>query len=80
MGLFAPEHYDFYTSPQCFALLGCAIGGFLTVWGTVYMFYPDRVAVDRGYEGGLDLELGGEGTLHVSPFTSSIRSIVYFGH
>lgn len=64
--MFAPEEYNFYTIPQCFALVGVAIGTFLTFWGVVYMYYPDRPTVDRGYEGGLDRELGGHGALIVS--------------
>lgn len=66
LGMFAPEQagqYNFYTSPQCFALLGCAVGTFLTFYGVVRIFYPDRPTVDRGYEGGLDRELGGSGAL-----------------
>ena len=66
LGMFAPEEYNFYTSPQCFALVGCAVAAFCTFFGTVYLFYPDRVAVDRGFEGGLDRELGGKGALPVS--------------
>jgi len=63
LGMFAPEQYNFYTSPQCFALLGCAVGAFLTAFGVVYLNYPDMPAVKRGYEGGLDRELGGKGAL-----------------
>ena len=70
LGMFAPEEYNHYTSPQCFALMGCSVLGFLAVFGTVYMFYPDRVSVSRGYEGGLDRELGGPGALHVGLFRS----------
>lgn len=65
LGVFAPENYDFYTSPQIFALWGCAISVFAACWYTVYLYYPDRPAVDRGFEGGLDRELGGRGTMIV---------------
>ena len=66
LGLFAPEDYNFYTSPQCFALIGCAVATFLSVFGVVYIFYPDMPAVKRGFEDGLDRELGGKGALLVS--------------
>lgn len=68
LGMFAPEEYNFYTSPQCFALVGCAVAAFLTFFGTVRLFYPDMVAVHRGFEGGLDRELGGKGALPVGCF------------
>ena len=63
--MFSPEDYDFYTSPQCFALIGCFVAVFAGLLGVVKMTYADRVAVDRGYEGGLDRELGGEGAVLV---------------
>ena len=61
--MFTPEDYNFYTSPQCFGLIGCFVAVFAGVIGVVKMYYPDRVAVDRGLEGGLDRELGGEGAV-----------------
>lgn len=63
LGMFTPEDYNFYTSPQCFGLIGCFVAVFVGFLGVVRMNYPDRVAVDRGYEGGLDRELGGEGAV-----------------
>ena len=65
LGMFSPEDYNFYTSPQCFALIGCFIAVFAGVLGVVRLNYPDRITVDRGYEGGLDKELGGEGAVWV---------------
>ena len=38
---------------------------FVAGLGVVRLTYPDRVAVDRGFEGGLDRELGGQGALLV---------------
>lgn len=64
LGMFAPEVYTFYTTPQCFAMIGCFVAVFLTMCGAVRMTYLDKPAVDRGLEGGLDRELGGEGALH----------------
>ena len=46
-------------------MIGCFIAVFLAGIGVVRLTYPDRVAVDRGYEGGLDRELGGEGAVPV---------------
>ncbi|KAL9636145.1 MAG: hypothetical protein Q9164_003001 [Protoblastenia rupestris] len=65
LGMFSPEDYNFYTSAQCFGMLGCAVAVFLGFLGIVRLTYPDRPAVDRGYEGGLDRELGGKGALLV---------------
>lgn len=39
---------------------------FLGIAGVVKIYYPDKSSVERGFEGGLDRELGGEGALHVS--------------
>lgn len=39
---------------------------FLGIAGVVRMYYPDKPSVERGFEGGLDRELGGEGAVHVS--------------
>ena len=61
--MFSPEDYNFYTPAQSFGLIGCFIAAFLGVVGVVKVYYPDKVAVDRGFEGGLDRELGGEEAL-----------------
>ena len=61
--MFSPEDYNFYTPAQCFSLIGCFVAVFVGLMGVVKMTYPDRPAVDRGYEGGLDRELGGKGAL-----------------
>lgn len=34
--------------------------------GVVSIYYPDKPSVHRGFEGGLDRELGGEQTVLVS--------------
>ena len=39
---------------------------FLGLLGVVRINYPDMPAVKRGYEGGLDRELGGKDTVIVS--------------
>ena len=65
LGMFTPEDYNFYTAPQAFGLIGCFVAAFLGLCMTVRRYYPDRVAVDRGFEGGLDRELGGPGALLV---------------
>ena len=61
--MFSPEDYSFYTSAQCFGLIGCFVAVFAGLLGVIRIYYPDKVAVDRGFEGGLDRELGGEGAL-----------------
>lgn len=64
--MFSPEDYNFYTSPQCFGLVGCFVATFLGMCALVKAYYPDRPTVDRGFEGGLDRELGGAEALLVS--------------
>lgn len=66
LGMFSPEDYNFYTSAQCFGLIGCFVATFLGMCAVVRASYPDRPTVERGFPGGLDRELGGEGALHVS--------------
>lgn len=39
---------------------------FMGVVGVVRMYYPDKPSVHKGYEGGLDRELGGGGAVLVS--------------
>lgn len=73
--MFAPEEYNFYSTPQAFALFGCAVATFLTAWGVIYLYYPDRPTVDKGYEGGLDRELGGRGALIVSDYSCYTRTM-----
>lgn len=71
LGRFSPEPYDFYTPAQSFGLIGCFVATFLGLCYTVSLYYPDRPAVDRGFEGGLDRELGGAGAVIVSSILDS---------
>ena len=63
LGMFSPEEYTFYSSAQSFALIGCFVAAFMSVCGIAWIYYPDKPAVDRGFEGGLDRELGGQGAV-----------------
>ena len=63
LGMFSPEDYNFYTPAQCFGLIGCFVAVFVSFLGVVKAYYPEKPAVDRGFEDGLDRELGGEGAL-----------------
>ena len=49
--------------------LGTFVVTFLGLVTVVEVYYPDMPAVRRGYEGGLDRELGGEGTVLVSKYS-----------
>lgn len=46
--------------------MGAFIGAVLGLCGLVSLSYPDRPAVERTFEGGLDRELGGQGAVLVS--------------
>lgn len=46
--------------------MGAFIGVVLGLCGVVSLSYPDRPAVERTFEGGLDRELGGQGAVLVS--------------
>lgn len=70
LGMFTPEDYDFYTAPQAFGLLGCFCLAVASLCGVVWFTYPDKPAVDRGFPGGLDRELGSTGALLVITMTN----------
>ncbi|KAL8903596.1 MAG: hypothetical protein Q9207_003821 [Kuettlingeria erythrocarpa] len=63
LGMMSPHEYTHFTAQKGFVLLGCFIGAVLGLCGVVSLYYPDRPAVERTFEGGLDRELGGEGAL-----------------
>ena len=46
--------------------IGTFVATYMGLVGVVSLYYPDRPTVGKGLEGGLDRELGGEGTVHVS--------------
>ena len=66
LGMFSPEEYTHFKPGWGFVCLGMFVATFLGVVAVVAVNYPDMPAVKRGYEGGLDRELGGEGTVLVS--------------
>ena len=66
LGMFSPEVYTHFTPGWGAVLLGTFVATFLGLVAVVGVYYPDMPAVKRGYEGGLDRELGGEGALLVS--------------
>ena len=66
MGMFSPHEYTHFTPAFEWVCVGLFVASFLGVVGMVRMTYPDKPSVERGFEGGLDRELGGEGTIHVS--------------
>ena len=66
LGVFSPHEYTHYKPLFGFFLLSCFVATFMGVVGVVSMYYPDKPSVHRGFEGGLDKELGGEGAVPVS--------------
>lgn len=72
LGIFSPYEYTHFKVGWGLCCIGMFIASFLGVVGVVRVFHnPDVPFVERGYEGGLDRELGGEGTVHVS--TGALR-------
>ena len=66
LGMFSPEEYTHFTPGWGAVCLGIFVATFLGVVTVVGVYYPDMPSVKRGYEGGLDRELGGEGAVPVS--------------
>ena len=66
LGIFSPEEYTHFKPGFGAVLFGVFVAAFLGVVGVVKVYYPDIPAVKRGFEGGLDRELGGEGAVPVS--------------
>ncbi|KAL9013483.1 MAG: hypothetical protein Q9173_001823 [Seirophora scorigena] len=64
LGVFSPHEYTHFTPRKGFVLMGAFVGAVLGLCGLVGLYYPDRPAVERTFEGGLDRELGGPGALH----------------
>lgn len=69
LGMFSPEEYTHFKPGWGAFCLGTFIVTFLGLVTVVGFNYPDMPAVRRGYEGGLDRELGGEGAVLVSKTT-----------
>lgn len=66
LGMFSPEEYTHFKPGFGAFCLGVFVAAFLSLVGVVKVFYPDTPAVKRGFEGGLDRELGGKGALLVN--------------
>ncbi|KAF2758660.1 NADH:ubiquinone oxidoreductase 20.1kD subunit [Pseudovirgaria hyperparasitica] len=63
LGMFSPEEYT-WTKPGKGALMfGTFILAYMGLLGVVYLNYPDKQSVPKSYPGGLDVELGGKGSL-----------------
>ena len=70
LGMFSPEEYTHMTPRFGLVCWGVFAATFLGLLAVVRANYPDMPAVKRGYEGGLDRELGGDGTIVVSQHSS----------
>lgn len=73
LGMFSPEEYTHFKPGWGAICLGTFVATFLGAVAVVGVYYPDMPAVRRGYEGGLDRELGGEGAFPVSKPRDTIR-------
>ncbi len=71
--MFSPEEYTHFKPGWGIVCIGIFVATFMGVVGVVRMNYPDKPSVERGFEGGLDRELGGKGTIHVSAPLSPIE-------
>ncbi|MCJ1272864.1 hypothetical protein MMC21_000653 [Puttea exsequens] len=60
LGMFSPEEYTHVSPRKALAQIGVFIAAVVGLYGVVSVNYADKPAVDRGFEGGLDRELGGE--------------------
>ena len=74
LGMFSPYEYTHFSPAWSFATIGMFVATFLGVVGIVRVYYPDKPSVERGFEGGLDRELGGVGALHVSTLFLDLES------
>jgi NADH dehydrogenase (ubiquinone) 1 beta subcomplex subunit 8 len=76
MGIFATEDYRHFTPGRAWLLMGTFITTFLSVTGVIYFSYPDKPAVPRTFENGLETELGGPRALRVSPIDRSTECML----
>ncbi|KAL8974920.1 MAG: hypothetical protein Q9197_000860 [Variospora fuerteventurae] len=63
LGVFSPHEYTHFSPQKGLVLMGAFVGVVLGLCGLVRLYYPDRPAVERTFEGGLDRELGGVGAV-----------------
>ncbi|MCJ1476343.1 hypothetical protein MMC13_005009 [Lambiella insularis] len=64
LGMFSPDEYTHYKPGKGFFLLGCFVATVFGLCAAVYPYYPDKPSAPRAFPRGLDVELGGEGTVH----------------
>ena len=64
--MFSPEEYTHFKPGKGAVLLGTFVAAVFGLCAAVYPYYPDKPSAPRTFPGGLDVELGGEGALHVS--------------
>ena len=65
LGMFSLEEYTVMKPARGFLLWGGVIGVVLSLSYVVSFYYPDRPSAPREYIDGLDVELGGKGSLRV---------------
>ncbi|KAI0870112.1 NADH:ubiquinone oxidoreductase 20.1kD subunit [Hypoxylon argillaceum] len=63
LGIFSTYEYTWVNSKTAFAQIGTFVVAFLGVCWVVGKLYPDKQTIPREFEGGLQRELGGPGTI-----------------
>ena len=76
LGMFSVETYTHFKPGWGLVCIGTFVAAFMGLVGVVSLYYPDKPSVGRGFEGGLDRELGGEGTVHVSTCADLRESVI----
>jgi NADH dehydrogenase (ubiquinone) 1 beta subcomplex subunit 8 len=66
LGMFSTWDYTWISAGKGLFQIGCFVAVFLSVCYAVKLTYPDRVSYPREFEGGLERELGGKGTIRAS--------------
>ncbi|KAI9720300.1 MAG: hypothetical protein M1828_005763 [Chrysothrix sp. TS-e1954] len=64
LAVFSPEEYTHMPAGKAALHFLTFVGAVGLLAALVNRFYPDTPAVPKGYPGGLDVELGGERTMH----------------
>ncbi|OAA53913.1 NADH:ubiquinone oxidoreductase subunit [Niveomyces insectorum RCEF 264] len=75
LGMFTPYEYTWTTPGKGLLQIGAFVAVFLGVCYTVKVTYPDRVAVKREYEGGLEREMGGAGAVRARSYEDTEEEI-----
>jgi NADH dehydrogenase (ubiquinone) 1 beta subcomplex subunit 8 len=73
MGLFSPYEYTWVNTRQGLFQIGVFVALFTGMVMSVKLWYPEKPAYPREFEGGLERELGGPGAVRVSSCPQLVR-------